>query len=200
MLMSALPQHEFWTVDDYIQFDDSQNENRYEYQQGKIYAMAGASRRHGIISLALASMIYTQLLDRPCQAFQGEMRVQVTESNYFYPDIVVVCGKEVYKSNKENILLNPTVVIEILSPSTEDFDRGRKFALYRQNPSLQAYLLVSQDEIHIESYVRMPDNQWLLTDYNHADAEISLKAIDCHLKLADVYRKVDFEQADDEAI
>lgn len=195
--MSHLSQAKYWTVDEYFAFDESETERRYEYCNGVLYLKDGENLSHNVISSALITTLANQVSDYPCYVLASRMRVKVTENSYFYPDLVIVCGKEVYKTDKETTLLNPTVVIEILSPSTEQFDRGRKFSMYRQNPSLQAYLLVSQDETFIECYLRQADNSWVLKDYRHTDDEIDLSLIHCRLKLADVYRKVDFEAAEE---
>jgi len=163
-----------------------------EYVDGEIFAMAGASRRHTKISFNLAVEIGRQLKGRPCTGHSNDMRVKVAPTGmYTYPDMVVVCGREQFEEGEVDTLLNPTVIVEVLSPSTEGYDRGAKFAHYRRLESLQEYLLVAQDEVHLEHYVRQTDGQWLLSEANRLDEEIHLPSIDCRLSLAEVYDKTE---------
>jgi len=163
-----------------------------EYVDGEIFAMSGASRRHTQITFNLAVEMGPQLKGRPCGAYISDMRVKVSPTGmYTYPDMVVVCGREQFEEGKVDTLLNPTVIIEVLSPSTEGYDRGAKFAHYRRLESLQEYLLVTQDEVHLEHYVRQADGRWLLSEANRLQDEIHLPAIDCRLSLAEVYDKTE---------
>lgn len=189
--MSALPDPHNWTVAQYLDYERTADA-RHEFVHGEITAMAGASERHNQIASALNYLLYGQLIARPCQVFQSDMRVRVTADMYFYPDIAVVCDEATYVDDRRDTLTNPTTIIEVLSPSTEDYDRGRKFARYRQLASLRDYLLVAQSEMRVEHHSLRPGEGWLLRDFTAPDAPILIPSLDCTLALSDIYRKVTF--------
>jgi len=165
-----------------------------EYFAGEMFAMSGASRRHNLISLNIGSELRVQLRHRPCEVYTSDMRVKVSPTGlYTYPDVVVVCGEPAFEDTRGDTLLNPTVLVDVLSQSTEDYDRGRKLEHYRSLPSLQEYLLVSQERAHIVHYVRHSDVSWLLSDTSGLEASISLQAIGCEVALSEIYAKVRFE-------
>jgi Uma2 family endonuclease len=165
-----------------------------EYFAGEIFAMSGASRRHNLISLNIGAELRAQLRHRPCEVYTSDMRVKVSPTGlYTYPDVVVVCGEPVFEDTAGDTLLNPTVLVEVLSQSTEDYDRGRKLEHYRTIPSLAECLLVSQERAHIVHYVRHSDVSWLLSDTSGLDASIALRAIGCEIALSEIYAKVRFE-------
>jgi Uma2 family endonuclease len=193
--MSALPDFHDWSVEQYLEYERTAT-TRHEFMGGQVYAMAGASERHNQIAAAINYSLYGQLLDKPCQVFQSDMRVQANASAFFYPDIVVVCGEAQYRSAARDTLLNPTLIIEILSPSTEDYDRGRKFKHYRGIPSLRDYLLVAQKQMQVEYYSWQKLDTWRLQDFTQPDAQLELQSIGCTLSLAEIYRGVDFQQED----
>ena len=122
------------------------------------------------------------------------MRVKVNRDFYTYPDIVIICGQPVIERKNGENLLNPTVLIEVLSPSTEKFDRGDKFRYYRLVPSLREYVLVSQDRVNVEHYFRQEDNSWLFTASNEVDGILELPSVDCKLKISDIYDKVELNE------
>lgn len=190
--MVALPNYNNWTIEQYLDFELEQ-ETRHEFIDGQIYAMAGATERHNQIASAINYALYGQTLDRDCSVFQSNMRVQVDKDASFYPDIVVVCGEAQYVNEKRIILLNPTLIIEVLSLSTEDYDRGRKFNQYRRFPSLKEYLLVSQEKMQIDHYSRQDENAWLLQGFSAPESKLELSSISCTLLMSDIYRKVNFE-------
>ena len=192
--MSALSKSYYFTPEQYLDMERAA-EYKSEYLDGQIYAMAGAGRRHCLLSGNVAAQLGTQLWGKPCEVYINDMRVQADQSRqYFYPDGVVVCGEPQFRDGREDTLLNPTVVIEVLSRSTEAFDRGEKFLRYRQMESLREYLLVSQDERRIEQFTRQADGSWRLIETN-ADGAATLKSIGCTLALEDVYDKVTLETA-----
>ena len=161
-----------------------------EYVNGEIFAMACASLVHTIIAGNVAGELRQQLKGRPCTTHSNDMRVKVGPTGmYTYPDVVVVCGAAKLEDGKADTLLNPTVIVEVLSQSTEAYDRGAKFAHYRRLESLREYLLVAQDAVHVEHYVRQADGRWLLSEANRLDDAIHLLAIDCRLAIAEVYDK-----------
>jgi len=163
---------------------------KHEYFNGDVYAMAGASRSHTLISGNVSAALHAQLRQKTCAVYQSDMRVKVSVSGlYTYPDVIVTCGVEQFEDARNDTLLNPVVIIEVLSPSTESYDRGQKFQFYRGLPSLVDYLLISQDSARIEHFTRQADG-WLLTDADGLESELRLGSVDCVLKLADVYEKI----------
>ena len=179
------------TPEDYLAIERGA-EFKSEYFNGEIFAMAGASRAHNTIVLNTGSEIRRYLKNRPCKAYVNDMRVKVSPTGlYTYPDLVVVCGKEQFEDTQLDTLLNPTLIIEVLSDSTEAYDRGRKFEHYRHLDSLIEYVLIAQHRPHVESYRRQPDHQWLLTECHGLEGTLRLQSIDCDLALAEVYDKVE---------
>lgn len=184
------------TADEYLSFERL-SEIRHEYANGEIVAMTGASEEHILITGNIHSSLHTQLRKQPCKTYMSDMRVKVSRSGaYTYPDVTVVCDTPQFEDQEVGTLLNPTVIFEVLSPSTEAYDRGDKFQRYRRLESLQEYLLVSQQEVRIEHYIRQ-GTQWVLTEADSLDAILTLPSIHCTLSLADVYEKVIFENAGD---
>ena len=166
-------------------------EGRSEYFQGEVFAMAGASRQHGKLTGNAFATLHVQLRGRRCDIFQADMRVKVTATGlYTYPDIVVVCGAGQFEDKEVDTLLNPTVIIEVLSKSTAAYDPSEKFEQYRKLPSLAEYLVVAQRRCHIEHYLRQPDDRWLLTEYDDLAGVIELSSIGCRLALSEVYEQV----------
>jgi len=156
-------------------------------------AMTGASRRHNIITLNIGSELRQQLRGRTCEAYSSDMRVRIPSTRlYTYPGVVVVCGEPQFEDEHVDTLTNPTLTVEILSESTERYDRGKKFGFYRTVESLAEYLLVAQDEPKAEQYVRQPDGRWLLSDYRTHEDVVELPSIQCRLALREVYEKVAF--------
>jgi Uma2 family endonuclease len=191
--MASLPKLRY-TPEEYLAME-REAEFKSEYLDGEIIAMSGASERHNLIVANLIIELGTQLKGRACKLYTSDMRVDVRERGlYAYPDVIVVCGDARFRSGKMDNLLNPTLIIEVLSKSTEYYDRGQKFIKYRRIESLQEYLLVAQDEPRIEQYLRQPSNEWLLSEFNGLETTIQLPSINCHLNLADVYDKVSFPE------
>ncbi len=190
--MSALPKQK-WSEAEYLAFE-RESETRHEFWQGEVYAMAGASPNHVRVTGNTFASLHAQLRQRPCEAFGSDLRIHIPVLGYFtHPDITVVCGIPRFTEHNPPSLLNPTLIVEVLSPSTENDDRGRKFQHYRALESLQEYLLVEQDAPRIERFQRQPDGAWLLTDAVGLDAVLHLASVPCTLGLADVYAKVTFE-------
>jgi Uma2 family endonuclease len=164
-----------------------------EYFDGEIFAMAGASEEHNTITFNLSGALVPQLRGTGCRGYAGDMRVKVDASGlYTYPDVVVVCGERHFTDDHLDTLTNPTLIIEVLSPSTEGYDRGQKFANYRRIPSLETYVLVAQERAHIEKFERRPDGQWLLSEASDLTGTLPLPSIGCTLVLAEVYDNVSF--------
>ena len=158
--------------------------------------MAGASERHNLVAGNVFASLHSQLRRRSCSVFPSDMRVKIAAMGlYTYPDISALCGATQFEDDQRDILLNPTVIVEVLSPSTENYDRGRKFQFYRTLQSLVEYLLVAQDATHIEHYTRQPDGHWLLAEFDQPTDVLHLTSIGCDLALTDVYEKVVFDQS-----
>jgi len=188
--MSAIPAPKTYTAEEYLAMERSSLVDKCEFVDGQIFAMVGASREHNLISVNLAGELRSQLKGRPCEAYANDMRVKPASANrYYYPDIAIVCGKPVFEDGHTDTLLNPVVLIEILSDSTEAHDRGGKFASYRRIDSLREYLLVSQDQPLIEHYIRQGD-AWVLTETSGLENAVNLEAIQCDLPLREVYERV----------
>ncbi len=169
-------------------------EQKSEYVNGHIFAMAGASRQHNQITFNLAGELRAQLRGRPCVAYVSDMRVKVSTTGlYTYPDVVALCGEAEFEDTFMDTLLNPMVIMEVLSRSTEAYDRGEKFAHYRRFPSLCDYVLITQNKVRIEHYVRQ-DKQWILSEFDDWNNTIQLASIDCSLSLEEVYDKVKFPE------
>lgn len=185
----SLPNPTLLTPAEYLALERA-SETRSEYIGGRMYAMSGGSRRHSFIAGNLYAEIKQQLRGRPCEVHINEMRVKVAPTGmYTYPDVVAVCGEPQFEDSAVDTLLNPTVIIEVLSPSTEAYDRGEKFAHYRRLDSLREYVLVAQDKIRIEHYRRDGD-RWIFTEVSDT---LDLPSIDCHVSVAAIYEKVTFE-------
>lgn len=182
-----------WTVEEYLVFERASQE-RHEFLDGEIFMMAGASRQHNLIGTNTVRTLGNQLRNQPCEIYTNDMRVKISPTGlYTYPDVVIVCGEPQFEDSEIDTLLNPTLIIEVLSPSTKDYDRGEKFQHYRTLISFKEYVLIAQDSIHVEHHVRNADNTWLLSETNQADATIELKSVGCTLLVADLYEKVTFE-------
>jgi len=166
-----------------------------EYCNGFITAMSGASREHNLIALNLGGEIRSQLKNRPCEVYGSDMRVLVSTTGlYTYPDVVAVCGKPLFEDSEVDTLLNPTLIVEVLSPSTESYDRGRKFGHYRRLESLREYVVVAQDQVLVERYTRQGE-EWMLTHLTDLDASLRLASIGCEVSLREIYAKVEFPGA-----
>ena len=188
------PAEQFITAADYLALE-RQADAKSEYLNGSIYAMSGASRSHNRITFNLARRIGNQLGGRRCEGYVNDLRVKVSPTGlYTYPDVVVVCGEPRFEDQHVDTLLNPTVIIEVLSDSTEAYDRGEKFAHYRALDSLTDYLLVAQDQPRIEHFRRQPDGQWLYSAADGLDSQVAIANIGCVLQLAEVYERVAFAE------
>ena len=176
---------------EYLAFERAQTDAKHEYLDGEITAMSGASLEHNLIAVNVLTALRTQMRGRPCNVFSGDMRVKVSATGFYtYPDISALCGERQLEDDTFDTLLNPSVIIEILLPSTEAYDRGVKFAHYQSIESLQVYALIAQDKRRIEIYRRQESDNWLYSAVEGLDAKVSLDAISCELTAADVYEGV----------
>lgn len=189
--MSAQPQQRYISEQEYLELERT-SEEKHEYYAGEIFLMSGGTQGHSLIACNIIATLHPQLRRRPCRVYNSDMRVKVEQNGlYVYPDITVVCGEPRFDSGRNDTLLNPTIIIEVFSPSTERHDRGRKFQSYRTLDSLQEYVLVAQDEHRIERFTRHNAHFWVLDEASGLDATMQLTAIECELALADVYEKVE---------
>jgi len=167
-------------------------EFRNEYRDGEMFAMAGSSCAHTMISDNMVAQLVLKLRGGTCRPYSRSMRVQVGTTGLFtYPDVVVACNDRKFLDESRDTLLNPTLIIEVLSPSTEAYDRGKKFSDYRTLPSLQEYVLVSQEHVQVEVFRRQPDEEWLLKIVSRLEDSVSLESIGCQLLLSDIYEDVE---------
>lgn len=187
--MATVPKPRY-TVEEYLALE-RRTEMRHEFYAGEIFAMGGASEAHVLIVANLTRELGTQLRHRPCKVYPTDMRVRIARTGlYTYPDITVVCGEARFDDDHFDTLLNPKLIVEVLSESTERYDRGKKFEHYRKIESLTDYVLISQDAAHIEHYERHEDG-WLLTEADDLASSIAIPSIGCELRLAEVYHNVE---------
>lgn len=191
-----------YTVEEYLAFEREALE-KHEYIDGEIIplheargikAMAGASRRHNLISGNFFGEIRNQLKGKSCEIYPNDMRVRMNANRYSYPDVVVVCGEPQFADDEFDVLLNPTVLVEVLSSSTRFRDKTEKLEDFRKLESLKECLLIEQDKIFIEHYIKQTPNQWLLRIYENADEKVNLDSIGCEILISDIYLQVQFKE------
>ncbi|MDT4897878.1 MAG: hypothetical protein QOH25_2955 [Acidobacteriota bacterium] len=170
---------------------ERQADDKSEYFDGMVYAMSGASLNHNKIVANVIAQLVQQLRGRPCSALPSDIKVRMPDSRkFFYPDVSVVCGEPQFHDERTDVLLNPILIIEVLSESTEAFDRGGKFQAYQRMESLQEYILISQNRPVVEQYVRQSEAVWKYTAAIGVESSLSLPSIECTLSLSTVYDKV----------
>jgi Uma2 family endonuclease len=171
-------------------------ERKSEYFQGEIFAMSGASRPHARIAANVVGGLWQQLKGKPCRVSASDLRLRVTPAGlYTYPDVMVVCGDDQVADDQKDTILNPVLIVEVLSESTREYDRGRKFQHYRTLPSLSEYLTIEQDEPRIEHWTRQRENHWDFVAFDDLGQSIQLTSIGCVLPLAEVYDKIEWPGA-----
>jgi Uma2 family endonuclease len=189
--VSTVPKH-CVTPEEYLE-QERKAEWRSEYFNGEVFRMSGASRYHALIITNLVRDLSQKLRGRPCNVYSSSLRVRVSPTGlYTYPDVVVTCGEEQFLDESNDTLLNPVLIIEVLSDSTKDYDRGGKFESYRTLTSLEEYLTIAQDKIHIEQWQCQKDRRWLLSEHFDTTVSIALNSIDVELLLPDIYEKIDY--------
>jgi len=179
-----------YTPEEYLNIERNA-EYKSEYFNGEIFAMSGASRRHNLITGNVFAALHSQLRKRGCEVYMNDMRVKVSSAGlYTYPDVAAVCDVPQFDDTQNDTLLNPNIIVEVLSKSTEVYDRGTKFAMYRKLDSLAEYLMIHQDKYHAEHYLRQPGNLWLFSEYTNPEDIFFMQSVECELKLEDIYEKV----------
>ncbi len=188
--MSTQPKT-YLTPEQYLEIERAA-EHKSEYFQGEMFAMAGGTLDHSTIFHNVAFLLSGQLRGRSCRVAGSDLRLQVSPDGLFaYPDLVVFCGKPQFADRRRDTITDATVIIEILSPSTEDYDRGFKFEQYRKVPSLQDYVVIAQNRVHVEHNVRQADGSWMLRETSDLNASIELRSIGCSFKVCEAYERVE---------
>lgn len=190
--MSAIPKHKM-TVEEYIEFDKN-NEGRWEYFDGEVVDMAGGTLEHNQIASNISRALGNRLEEKGCRSLPSDMRLKVPKAlPYRYPDVVVVCDDPIIETIQgQQMLVNPLLIVEVLSASTIAYDLDVKFRAYQSIASFQEYLLVSQDRPHVTRYVRRPDELWLREDIEGMESVVKLASVDCELTFNEIYRLVKF--------
>jgi Uma2 family endonuclease len=181
----------FFTPEQYLEIERSA-EFKSEYLNGEMFAMAGAPEAHSLLLVNLLGEIGGQLRSRSCRTYPNDMRVRVRSGLFTYPDVTVVCAEPQFLDGRRDTLLNPELIVEVLSPTTEAYDRGRKFEHYQSLPSFREYLLLASDRVHADLYTRQPDDRWLLTSADAVEDTLAIDSVGVRLRLADLYDKVEF--------
>lgn len=186
--MSSLPSY-YITPEEYLAIE-RRAEHKSEYVDGLMYALAGSSERHNLITGNIIAELNLQLRKSPCKVYPSDLKIRIPNSKkFFYPDVSVICGETEFVDDERDVILNPAFIVEVLYESTAAFDRGKKFQSYQQIPSLQEYLLVAQDEYVVEQFLRQESGRWLYTKAGGLEASISLPTINCQLALQNIYDK-----------
>jgi Uma2 family endonuclease len=187
--------HDKLTEEQYLALDRAA-EFRSEFVDGEIFAMSGGSLRHARLQRNLLFELQSALKDTGCEGFTSDMRVRVPATGmYAYPDVTVICGKPVLADEQQDILLNPVVIFEVLSPTTEKYDRGLKFQHYRAIESLKDYILVDQNQVLVEQFTRHDGNTWTLRDYQLLDQELTIPSINVSLPVRRIYDRIELPGA-----
>ncbi len=190
--MSIQPK-KFYTEAEYLELERVAN-FKSEFYQGEIFAMSGASVQHTIVVTNIVASLHQQLRKKPCTVHASDLRVRVEKNTlYTYPDIVVVCGDAKFSDEQKDTLTNPTLIVEVLSKSTEQYDRVKKFELYRGLDSLQEYILVSQNEFRVELFTKQNQQQWIFSEVTEKNGLLKIHSIDAVLSVEDIYEKIVFE-------
>lgn len=176
-----------YTIEEYLEMENASSE-KHEYYQGEIFAMSGNKFQHNIVTSNLIGSLGNRLKSKTCRPFSSDLRVHIKKNTLFtYPDISIVCGKPEFLNDDQFNLLNPTVIIKVLSPSTKSYDRGDKFRLYRDIPSLKQYILIEPEAIHIEAFSINTQGYWELKEYSALNESLQLRSIDVDVALEDIY-------------
>jgi Uma2 family endonuclease len=192
MMAQALTKERLMTVEEYLAFEEK-SKIKHEYMDGEIFAMAGVKRNHSLANTNISTELNLQLRDSDCEVHISDFRVRVRETHFVYPDVAVACGEiDVETSGEIETLINPLVIFEVLSKSTEKRDRGEKAEDYFKISSLRDYILVSQNRMRVEHFHRESDNKWSLIIYEKPEDVLILDSINCKLTLRQIYLKINF--------
>ncbi|PQJ11700.1 Uma2 family endonuclease [Flavipsychrobacter stenotrophus] len=176
-----------FTIEEYLEMENATDE-KHEYYQGEIFAMSGAKHEHDIVTINLTAALRIKLKKKPCRPNSSDMRIYIPKNTLFtYPDVSIVCGEPEFLNDDQFNLLNPVIIIEVLSASSRSYDRGDKFKLYRDIPSLKEYILIDPERISIEAFYINAESEWALKEFNNISDTLSLNSIKVSLPLADIY-------------
>jgi Uma2 family endonuclease len=193
-MMSAAPQPRL-SFDDWLAFERTTTDQRSEYVAGEVFAMAGGTEEHNLIVANVIRELGNQFKGRPCRVYPSDMRVHIAADDVAtYPDVLVICGERQFYDDKRDLVTNPSLIVEVLSDSTEAYVRGDKFRHYRNLQSLRAYLLLSQYRVQAELFLRQPDGTWSLSTFQDPSESIPLRVVEADLSLAEVYDKVELSR------
>jgi Uma2 family endonuclease len=182
----------FLTPEQYLEIE-RKAERKSEYLDGKMFAMAGAREAHNLLAGNLFAALHGHTRGRPCRVYASDMRIHIKSTGlHTYPDISAVCGERRFVDGQTDTLLNPGLIVEVLSPTTEVYDRGRKFEHYQSIESLREYLLVSSDRVHADLYSRRNEGRWLLTSAHRLEDSLTLESVGARIVLSDLYDQVEF--------
>ena len=192
MTAQPVPQLSF---DDWLAIERAASDQRSEFVAGEVFAMTGATEGHNLIVANVIRELQATFKGKPCRVYPSDLKVRIEADDVgTYPDVMVICGERAFYDDRKDVVTNPTLIVEVLSDSSEAYDRGDKFKHYRTLASLQAYLLLSQDRVQAELFVRLPNGSWNLSAYTDASDRIPLAAVDAELLLGEVYDKVALER------
>jgi Uma2 family endonuclease len=193
--MTAQPLRQL-SFEDWLAIERAAEDQRSEFVAGEVFAMTGATEQHNLIVANVVAGLHAQLKGKPCRVYPSDLKVRIEADDVgTYPDAMVICGERAFHDDRRDVVTNPTLIVEVLSDSSEAYDRGDKFAHYRKLPSLKAYLLLSQNRMQAELFVRQPDDTWQFTALVGAEDRIPLAAVDAELTLGELYDKVEFTAA-----
>jgi Uma2 family endonuclease len=182
-----------FTIQEYLEIEETALE-KHEYYKGEIFAMSGSKVPHNAIAGNLYANLHSNLRGKKCKPYNSDQRIHIKANSLFtYPDISIFCGEIITLNNDNWNVLNPTVIIEVLSPSTKNYDRGEKFKLYRDIPTLKEYILVDSESIHIEIFRLNENNHWELEEYNQTDEYLKVKAVNENILISEIYEGVKIE-------
>ena len=197
--MSSAPALKYISIEEYLELEEKSPEKN-EYYQGEIFAMAGGSFAHNQVVGNTIVDIGQFLKDKKCRIFPSDLKVHIEANSLFtYPDLSIICGKPEFWNNRTDTVLNPSVIIEVLSPRTNDYDHGEKFMLYRNIPSLKEYILIASTEVRLEQYIKQTPNEWKFIEYKSAEDQITIPTINFSTLLQEFYRDVDFSLAQEKS-
>jgi Uma2 family endonuclease len=191
--MATNPVKRKWTLEEYLAYEQETG-IKHEYLDGEIYAMSGGTDKHSLIKFNLGVELGQQLKkSKTCRGYDSDMRVKITDTKYVYPDLTVVCGEARFSDEEHTMLLNPTLVVEVMSATSENYDKGQKADFYQGISSVQSYLLLDQNKAHAQLHTRH-ESAWLKRTFSGLDAVVPLESIGCTLALSEAYRNVEFEE------
>lgn len=191
--MALIQRHPIFSKENYLNFERTQD-NRHEFLDGNVYAMAGESLKHSTICFSLYRLVGNELVGKRCNGFSPNMKIATNDKGVFaYPDLAVVCGEAEFLDNRKDIITNPTVIFEVLLPSTENYDRGEKFLRYTNYlESLTDCIMISQDEPLVEHFTKQENGGWESVEIRGSDAVLEIPSIECEISLAELYEQIDF--------